>query len=158
MERDPGASGTLSPPGLGHVVIKVRNLERALAFYADGLGLREMARHGGDMVFLSSGRTHHELALLQVASGEPSTPPDRRQVGLHHLAFRVGEDLDTLRAWRDRMQDLGVPVLGQSDHRVSQSLYLRDPDGMLVELFVDADPAIWRENPAAVAHVAPLNL
>jgi catechol 2,3-dioxygenase len=145
-------------PRLGHAVIKVRDLERALAFYRDALGLREVARHGGDMVFLSSGETHHELALVQVEPGDQAVPPNRRQVGLHHLAFRVGEHLDTLRAWRDRLRVLGIPILGLSDHRVSQSIYLRDPDGLLIELYVDADPAIWRADPAAVAHVAPLSL
>lgn len=145
-------------PRLGHAVIKVSDLERALAFYRDALGLLDVARHGGDMVFLSSGETHHELALVQVEQGEQAGPLNRRQVGLHHLAFRVGEHLDVLRAWRDRLQVLGIPILGLSDHRVSQSIYLRDPDGLLIELYVDADPAIWRADPAAVAHVAPLSL
>ena len=147
-----------SLPRLGHAVIKVSSLPRSLAFYRDTLGLREVARHGNGMVFLSSGETHHELALLEVESGAPDTPPGRRQVGLHHLAFRVGEHLDTLRAWRDRLLDLDIAILGLSDHRVSQSIYLRDPDGLLIELYVDAAPAIWRADPAAVAHVAPLNL
>jgi catechol 2,3-dioxygenase len=146
------------PPRLGHAVIRVRDLQIALAFYRDVLGLREVAWHGGDMVFLSSGHSHHELALVQVEPGGQSVAPNRRQVGLHHVAFRVGERLDTLRAWRNRLRDLGVPILGLSDHRVSQSMYLRDPDGLLIELYVDADPAIWRADPAAVAHVAPLSL
>jgi len=146
----------VSPPRLGHAVLKVRDLERALTFYRDTLGLLEVARLGSEMVFLSSGQTHHELALVRVAPGEQAGSPDRRQVGLHHLAFRVGAHLDTLRAWRDRLQGMGIPILGLSDHRVSQSIYLRDPDGLLIELYVDADPAIWRADPAAVAHVAPL--
>ncbi len=141
---------------LGHAVIKVRNLARALAFYRDALGLTEVARHGGNMVFLSCGHNHHDLALLEV--GERAAAPDRAAAGLHHLAFKVGDDLDALRAWRDRLAEQGVPVLGQSDHRVSQSLYLRDPDGLLVEVYVDADPALWRADPAAVAHVGPLHL
>ncbi len=144
-------------PHLGHAVLKVRDLQHALAFYRDALGLREVAWRG-DMVFLSSGQSHHELALVQAAQDDQAVPPNRRQVGLHHLAFRVGERLDTLRAWRTRLQSCGVGILGQSDHRVSQSLYVRDPDGLLVEIFVDADPAIWRDDPAAVACVAPLDL
>ena len=147
---------TLGAPRLGHAVIQVRDLERALAFYRDVLGLSEVARYGGNMAFLSSGASHHELALLAV--GPQATPPARAQVGLHHLAFRVGDDLDTLRAWRDRLDAMGHAILGLSDHRVSQSLYLRDPDGLLIELYVDADPAIWREDPSAVAHVGPLDL
>lgn len=61
-------------PRLGHAVIKVSDLERALAFYRDALGLLDVARHGGDMVFLSSGETHHELALVQVEPGEQAGP------------------------------------------------------------------------------------
>jgi len=154
----------MGPPRLGHAVIQVADLERALAFYRDVLGLRVVAWNGDNMVFLSSGYCHHELALVRLAparhgrQGEAAAPASHRPGGLHHLAFRVGEGLDTLRAWRDRLQVLGVPILGLSDHRVSQSMYLRDPDGLLIELYVDADPSIWRSDPAAVAHVGPLSL
>lgn len=143
-------------PRLGHAVVRVRSLERSLPFYREVLGLREVARHGEDMAFLSFGDSHHDLALLQV--GEAAAKADPRAVGLHHLAFKVGDGLAALRDWRDRLQAMGVAILGQSDHRVSQSLYLRDPDGILLELYVDADPALWREDPSAVAHVGPLDL
>jgi catechol 2,3-dioxygenase len=146
----------MSAPRLGHAVLKVRSLARSAAFYREVLGLKEVARYGEDMVFLSFGDSHHDLALLDV--GEAAAQADPGAVGLHHLAFKVGDGLEALRAWRDRLQDLGVAILGQSDHRVSQSLYLRDPDGLLVELYVDADPALWRADPAAVAHVGPLDL
>lgn len=141
---------------LGHAVLRVRSLARALAFYRDALGLTEVARLGADMVFLSCGERHHDLALLEV--GERAAAPDRAAVGLHHLAFKVGDDLDTLRACRDRLAVLGIPILGQSDHRVSQSLYVRDPDGVLIELYVDADPELWRADPTTVASVGPLQL
>lgn len=144
-------------PGLslGHAVLRVSDLERALAFYRDALGLVEVTRHRG-MVFLSGGERHHDLALIESRSLRRDASD--RLPGLHHLAFRVGDDLDTLRVIRDRLQDMGIPILGTSDHRVSQSLYLCDPDGVLIELYVDADPAIWRADPAAVAHVGPLEL
>lgn len=145
----------MTPPSLGHAVLKVGDLGRALDFYRDALELREVARLG-DMVFLSGGQRHHDLALVE-AGGQAGTPP-RHTPGLHHLAFKVGDSLDVPRAWRDRLRGLGIPLLGQSDHRVSQSLYLRDPDGLVVELYVDANPALWREDPAAVAHVGPLVL
>jgi catechol 2,3-dioxygenase len=146
----------MSSPRLGHAVLKVRCLARSAAFYRAVLGLKEVARHGEDMVFLSFGESHHDLALLEL--GEAAAQAAAGAVGMHHLAFKVGDGLDALRAWRDRLQGLGVAILGQSDHRVSQSLYLRDPDGLLVELYVDADPALWRADPAAVAHVGPLDL
>ena len=66
--------------------------------------------------------------------------------------------MSTLRAWRDRLAAAGVPLAGASDHKVSQSLYLADPDGIEIELYVDADPALWRDDPAAVANVLPLRL
>lgn len=140
---------------LGHAVLRVSDLEHALAFYRDALGLKEVARHRG-MVFLSGGERHHDLALIEARQRGPATGSPLP--ALHHLAFRVGHDLDTLRTLRDHLQGKGIPILGQSDHRVSQSLYLCDPDGVLIELHVDADPAIWRADPAAVAHVGPLNL
>lgn len=140
---------------LGHAVLRVSDLDRALAFYRDALGLAEVARYRG-MVFLSGGERHHDLALIETRAIERDAA--ERLPGLHHLAFRVGNHLDTLRAIRDRLQDMGIPILGTSDHRVSQSLYLCDPDGVLIELYVDADPAIWRADPAAVAHVGPLEL
>lgn len=136
-------------------MLKVRDLGRSVAFYRDALDLIEVARYR-DMVFLSGGTRHHDLALLEV----PTTAASAASACscLHHLAFKVGDDFATLRTWRDRLVGLGIRILGQSDHRVSQSLYLRDPDGLLIELYADADPAVWRDDPSAVAHVGPLDL
>lgn len=116
---------------LGHAVLRVSDLKRSLTFYRDILGLREVARRR-NLVFLSGGERHHDLALMEVHGHGPALaghPPT-----LHHLAFRIGNCLDALRAMRERL------------------------DGLLIELYVDADPAIWRENPAAVAYVGPLEL
>jgi len=141
---------------LGHAVLKVRSLEVSVPFYRDVLGLAEVARYGSHMAFFSCGQSHHDLALLEV--GAQAAPSVDRQVGLYHLAFKVGESLDELRACRDHLAAHGVKLAGQSDHRVSQSLYCHDPDGILIELYVDADPALWRDDPGAVAHVGPLSL
>ena len=141
---------------LGHAVLKVRSLATSVPFYRDVLGLKEAARYGGHMVFFSCGENHHDLALLEIG-GEAAAPADR-QVGLYHLAFKVGDSLDALRACRDDLAAHGVELAGQSDHRVSQSLYCRDPDGIMIELYVDADPALWRDDPSAVAHVGRLKL
>jgi len=146
----------MNSPRLGHAVLKVRSLARSLPFYRNVLGLREVARYGEDMAFMNFGDSHHDLALLQV--GEAAVKSDPGAVGLHHLAFKVGDGLEALRACRDRLEAMGIAILGQSDHQVSQSLYLRDPDGILLELYVDADPALWRADPGAVAHVGPLDL
>jgi catechol-2,3-dioxygenase len=151
------------PPGIrrvGHVVLKVRSLSRSVPFYRDVLGLREVARleaRWGAMVFFSAtGENHHDIALLEV--GEAAALPDRSAVGLYHVALKIGDHLDDLRAAKAHLEGLGVRIAGVSDHRVSQSLYLADPDGNGLELYVDADPAVWREHPAAVASVGPLEL
>lgn len=141
---------------LGHAVLKVRSLDVSVPFYRDVLGLTEVARYGGRMVFFSCGDNHHDLALLEV--GAQAAPPMDNQVGLYHLAFKVGDSLDQLRAFRDHLVAHGVALAGQADHRVSQALYCHDPDGILIEVYVDADPAIWRNDPDAVAHVGMLKL
>jgi len=143
---------------LGHVVFYVKSLERSLAFYRDLLGFREVGRiFAGKAAALTSGRTHHELLLIEVGDA-PGPPPGRRR-GLYHIGIKVGDSLNELRTAKKDLERAGVTIEGMSDHTVSQSLYLTDPDGNEVELYVDADEAIWRDNPAAVlAPIKPLRL
>ncbi len=141
---------------LGHAVLKVRSLAASIPFYRDVLGLIEVARYGSQMVFFSCGDNHHDLALIEI--GAQAASLEARQVGLYHLAFKVGDSLDELRACRDHLAAHGVAIDGQADHRVSQALYCHDPDGIVIELYVDADPALWRHDPGAVAHVGNLKL
>jgi catechol 2,3-dioxygenase len=148
-------SADLRVRSLGHVVLRVRDLERSLGFYRDFLGMREAARFRGVMVFLTFGNgNHHDLALMQIGMQAPAPHP--AAVGLYHVAFKVGDSLDDLRQWRHRIEQTGVDFVGQADHRVSQALYVRDPDGIEIELYVDADPALWRDHPEAVATIDPL--
>ena len=147
----------ISVRGVGHVVLKVRDRERSARFYRDVIGLKEVARLGDRMVFFSAtGRNHHDLAVLEV--GPNAAPAAPAGVGLYHVALKIGDSLEDLRRAKAHLEAHGVQRVRISDHRVSQSIYLDDPDGNGLELFVDADPAIWRENPAAVAHVEPLEL
>ena len=139
---------------LGHAVLRVRDLEGSLVFYRDVLGLKEVARYGGRMVFLSCGENHHDLALQQIGKGAPD--PNPAAVGLYHLAFKVGDDLQDLVDMKKRLEAAGVQILGTSDHKVSKSLYVLDPDGIEIELYIDEDPAIWKTNPQAVATIKPL--
>lgn len=142
--------------GVGHVVLKVRDLERSVGFYSGVLGLKEVGRLGDHMVFFSAGRNHHDLAVLEVGPEAPT--PARDAVGLYHVALKIGDSLDQLREAKALLDRHGVRIRGLSDHRVSQSIYLEDPDGNGLELFVDADPAIWAEDPSSVATVRPLSL
>jgi catechol 2,3-dioxygenase len=134
---------------LGHVVFYVKELEQSLRFYRDLLGFKEVGRvFNGAAAALTSGRTHHELLLIQV--GDAPGPPSGRRRGLYHIGIKVGDSLDDLRLAKQELERAGVSIDGMSDHTVSQSLYLRDPDGNEVELYVDADEALWKADPAAV--------
>jgi len=139
---------------LGHAVLRVRDLERSLAFYRDTLGLKEVARYGPRMVFLSCGENHHDLALQQIGKSAPD--PNPAAVGLYHLAFKVGDTLRDLVEMKAKLEKAGVQILGISDHKVSKAIYVLDPDGIEIELYTDEDPAIWKTNPQAVATVKPL--
>jgi len=143
---------------LGHVVFYVRDLQRSRDFYTQAVGLEVQAElFGGQAVMLTGGSTHHELLLIEV--GNAPGPLQGRRIGLYHVAWKLGEGLAALRQARDRLQALGYKIDGQSDHGVSQSLYLRDPDGNEVELFVD-DPSVdWRTDRSWLdAPVRPLRL
>lgn len=143
---------------LGHVVFYVQDLQRSLGFYRDLLGFQEVGRiFDGKAAALTSGRTHHELLLIEVGDA-PGPPPGRRR-GLYHIGIKVGDSLDELRTAKKELEQAGVAIAGMSDHTVSQSLYLADPDGNEIELYVDADPAIWEKDPIAVlSPVKPLRL
>ena len=143
---------------LGHVVFYVEDLERSLSFYRDLLGFQEVGRiFGGAAAALTSGRTHHELLLIEVGQAQP--PARGRRLGLYHIGIKIGDSLEDLREAKAELERAGIEISGMSDHTVSQSLYLADPDGNEVELYVDADPAIWKQNPAAVvAPIKPLKL
>lgn len=143
---------------LGHVVFYVKDLERSLAFYRDIVGLQEIGKiWGGKASALTSGRTHHELLLIEV--GEAPAPPKGVRRGLYHIGIKVGDSVDELRSAKEELERADVAITGMSDHTVSQSLYLYDPDGNEVELYVDSDETIWKQNPEAVlAPTKPLNL
>jgi len=140
---------------LGHAVIKVRDLQRAEEFYHGLLGIPLAARHPTmPMTFLTLG-DHHDLALLEV--GDEAPDADRKSPGLFHLAFKVGDTTDELRAVKAELEAAGVTVHAAVDHTVSQALYLDDPDGNGVELYVDGSD-VWRREPERVADGAPLAL
>ena len=143
---------------LGHVVFYVKSLVESLAFYRDLLGFQEIGRiFDGKAAALTSGRTHHELLLIEVGD-VPGSPPGRRR-GLYHIGIKIGDSLDDLRVAKQELDRAGVVISGMSDHTVSQSLYLQDPDGNEVELYVDVPEVDWKKDPMAVlAPIKPLKL
>ena len=148
---------------LGHAVLYVRDLERSRRFYGELLGLPEIALPAGGGPFpgaaaFSGGRTHHELLLIEVGPAAAS-PPAGRRTGLYHLGFKIGTTDDELReAWRE-LEAAGVTIVGASDHTVTHSLYVLDPDGNELELYIDVQPERWRDDPGLVmAPVRPLRI
>ena len=145
---------------LGHLVLYVRDVQRSRRFYRDVLGWKELDA-GGDglpIALFSSGRTHHELLLIEV--GPDATPiPRGRRVGMYHFGLKVGESDDELREVLATLRKHEVPVLGATDHGVTHSLYIADPDGNEIELYIDVQPARWKEDPQAIlAPPRPLRL
>ncbi|HEX9713565.1 MAG TPA: VOC family protein [Actinomycetota bacterium] len=143
---------------LGHLVLYVRNLERSRRFYGDVLGWKQVASMGSQAAAFSSGRTHHELLLIEV--GEDATPiPAGRRVGMYHFGLKVGTTDDELRDALRELSEQGVTIHGASDHTVTHSLYIEDPDGNEIELYIDVQPEVWREEPAAImSPIRPLQL
>jgi catechol-2,3-dioxygenase len=147
---------------LGHLVLYVHDVRRSAAFYRDVLGWRQILPEPENepvgVAAFSSGRTHHELLLIEVGADAAPIPPGRR-VGLYHFGLNVGESDDDLRAALDQVRAAGATVVGASDHTVTHSVYILDPDGNEIELYIDVPGVDWRAEPALVAAtVRPLKL
>ncbi len=137
---------------IGHVHLKVADIERSLAFYCGVLGFEVQQRWGDQAAFISAGGYHHHIGLNTWES-KGGSPPPPGTTGLFHVAVRYPT--------RAALADAGVPLDGASDHGVSEALYLRDPDGNGVELYRDRLHEEWPRPPdgAGVAMVtAPLDV
>jgi catechol 2,3-dioxygenase len=130
---------------IGHVHLKVADLDRALAFYRDVLGFELMQRMGTHAAFLSAGGYHHHIGLNTWDSRNGSAPPPGT-TGLYHVAIRYPDRAALADALR-RLAEARVPLEGASDHGVSEALYLRDPDGNGLELYRDRPREEWPRQP-----------
>ena len=143
---------------LGHAVLYVRDLERSRHFYGEILGLPEIGPAFPGAAAFSGGRTHHELLLIEVGPNAAAVPEGRR-LGLYHFGLKVGTTDDELRDAVRELEANGVTIVGATDHGVTHSVYILDPDGNEIELFIDVQPEVWRDDPMAVfAPMKPLRL
>lgn len=126
---------------VGHVHLKVANLDRAIAFYRDVLGFDLHQRYGDAAAFLGAGGYHHHIGLNTWHSKD-GTPPAEGHTGLYHAAF-LYPDRKSLAVVLKRVADAGIALEGAADHGVSEAVYLRDPDGNGVELYRDRAPQDW---------------
>ncbi len=132
---------------LGHIVLYVHNIERSATFYGEILGWKQLKSTDASLgrmpvALFSSGRTHHELLLIEVGENAQDLPQGRH-VGLYHFGLKVGDSDDELRAAIRRCEESGVRIVGMSDHTVTHSLYIMDPDGNEIELYVDVPGVSW---------------
>jgi catechol 2,3-dioxygenase len=143
---------------IGHVHLKVADLDRSLTFYCGILGFQLTQRLGGSAAFVSAGGYHHHIGLNTWESAGGSPPPPG-STGLYHVAIRYPDRPALARAVR-RLADAGVPLEGAADHGVSEAIYLRDPDENGLELYRDRVEAEWpRAGDGTLAMVTrPLDL
>jgi catechol 2,3-dioxygenase len=143
----------LRPLRIGHVVLKVRDLDRSLAFYRDLLGFKVVSELSNVMIFLAAdGQNHHDLALLRVGQQAASAVPTA--VGLYHVAIQLA-DFEAVRTAHGLLAERGL-LRGAVDHGVSRSLYTADPDGNEIELYCDAPRSEWEGRIDEVMTVKPL--
>jgi catechol 2,3-dioxygenase len=143
---------------IGHVHLKVSDLDRALGFYCGVLGFELQQRHGDEAAFVSAGGYHHHIGLNTWES-KGAGPPPQRTTGLYHTAIRYPDRKALADALR-RVLQAGIPISGATDHGVSEAIYLRDPDDNGIELYRDRPKEEWPrdENGQVSMHNAPFDL
>lgn len=140
-----GQTGSIDPGArIGHVHLKVSDLERSLGFYCGALGFELVQRYGPGAAFVSAGGYHHHIGLNTWES-KGGSPPPAGTTGLFHVAIVYPTRTALAEALR-RLIAAGVPLDGASDHGVSEALYLTDPDGNGIELYRDRPEAEWPRN------------
>jgi len=143
---------------LGHVVLYVENLRRSVEFYSDLLGLESYGTiFNGKAAVLTSGRTHHELLLIEV--GPAPGPLAGRRLGLYHVGWCIGNALEQLIQAKNQLIKAGIQIDGITDHTITKSIYVKDPDGNELELYIDCPEIDWKtdsswiENPIKALNI-----
>ena len=130
----------VKPKQLGHVVLRVRDVERAEQFYADVLGLTVTVKRPGAMTFMTAGEASHELALMALPEDAPG--PEANRVGMYHFAWEM-ESFEDLKRLYQEMKEKNVKVGGIGDHGISIGIYFFDPDGNEIEAFYELPRDQW---------------
>ncbi len=143
---------------VGHIHLKVTDLERSIAFYRDVLGFDLKLRYGAQAAFLAAGQYHHHVGLNTWHS-DGAAPVTRKAAGMYHVAF-VYPDRAALGRAVGNVRASGVEITGAADHGVSEAVYFDDPDGNGIELYWDRDPELWDRSEDGVAQLinAPLDV
>lgn len=144
---------------LGHIVLYVKNLKRSADFYESILGWKRVDKPSNmPVAAFSGGTTHHELLLIEV--GDMAEPKSNGlQIGLYHFGLKVGDSDDELREVLKSLKANGITPTGSGNHHVTHSLYIKDPDGNEIELYIDVPGADWKNNPELIMRpVEPLEL
>ena len=140
------------------MVLYVKDAQRSAEFYGNVLGWKRLPSPSPGVAVFSGGRTHHELLLIEVGAQAQPIPKGRR-LGLYHIGLKVGDTDEELREALKHVQEAGVTIVGASDHTVTHSLYILDPDGNEIELYIDVPEANWRKEPESImAPTKPLHL
>ncbi|MEE9198452.1 MAG: VOC family protein [Dehalococcoidia bacterium] len=145
----------IKPKRLGHLVLRVRDVNRSVEFYSQVLGLRVTGRVGDSMAFFSSTEDHHDLAVMGIGEKAPGPEPDR--VGLYHFAYQLGS-FDELREAYRFLKEKDVNIAGLGDHGATKSLYFFDPDGNEIEVYCDAPEHEGKKLDQLFTETGPLDL
>ena len=129
---------------IGHVHLKVADLERSVKFYTQVLGFKVMTRMGNSAAFLSVGGYHHHIGLNTWESANGKPPPEG-STGLYHFAILVPNRKELAKVFK-RLMEHNYPIEGASDHGVSEAIYLKDPDGNGIEVYADRPRSRWKYN------------
>ena len=143
---------------LGHVVLYVENLKKSVEFYSELLGLDSYGTvFNGRAAVLTSGRTHHELLLIEV--GQAPGPLKGHRLGLYHIGWCIGNTIGQLVEAKNQLDQAGVAIDGITDHTITKSIYIKDPDGNELELYVDCPEVDWKtDNSWIESPIKALNL